>query len=140
MPKAERKRNAGDDAGKRYGQDEEQRDVVAAEEFGARYGGGGTGAEDEGQKGCDAGHLHGEADGIPDILPFPDDAEPFCGVAGGRELEAFFLGGEGIEEDQQQRHMQKGHAGQGGNFQEQGRAFRAHRRLPFFWQSQDRCP
>ena len=74
--------------------------MVAAEEFGARYGGGGAGSENEGQKGGDTGYFHGEAYGIPDILPFPNDAEPFCGVAGGWELEAFFFGGEGIEEDQ----------------------------------------
>ena len=118
MPKAERSAMPVTMPGSAMGRMKSSEMWSRPKKFGARYGSGGAGAENERQEGRDAGDLHGEADGIPDVLPFPDYAEPFCGVAGGRELEAFFLGGEGIEEDQQQWHMQEGHAGQGGNFQQ----------------------
>ena len=53
---------------------------------------------------CD---LHGEPERVPDVRPLPDDGEPLERVARRRKLIALLLGGEGIEKDQRQRHVEE---------------------------------
>jgi hypothetical protein len=69
-------RDAGDDAGQRDRQDDQQRDRLAAEEFGLADGGRAERAEQQGDRRGDAGDLYGEAECGPDIRPVPGDGEP----------------------------------------------------------------
>src|SRR5262249_57467818 len=67
-------RYAGDDAGKRDRQNEEQRNGLAAEELGARQCRGSERAEDEREKRGDRGNLEPEIKRRPHIRPLrPDD-------------------------------------------------------------------
>ena len=109
MSKAERSADAGDDAGQRDRQDEQQRDRLAAEELRARQRRGGTAC-----RACSASNVAIAATSSesyerrPDIRALrPGDGEPFRRVARRRKLVALLLGGEGVEKDQRQRQMQE---------------------------------
>ena len=101
-------RDAGDDAGQRDRQDEEQRDRLAPEEAGARQRRGCKRAEDERQQRRDGRDLERQIERRPDVGPrAPGDAEPVRGQARRRKLKALLLGGEGVENDERQRQMKE---------------------------------
>ena len=137
-------RYAGNDAGQSDRQNEQQRDGLAAEELGARQRSGRKRAEDERKHGRDHGNLKREIERRPNIRPVePGDVEPFGGVAGRRKLEALFLGGEGVEQDQRQGQVQKQEPGDGRDAEAErflAIGVRGHRTPPCASPPTNRCP
>ena len=84
------------------------------------------------------GDLEREPERRPDVRAVPGDGEPFERQAGRRELEARLLGGEGVEEDQQDRQVQEQQPrrGRDAGGRAARRRVRAHRRLPAVWRAQ----
>ena len=83
---------------------------------------------------CSAAHTSGR---------FQVTASHCGGQAGRRPLVALLLGGEGVDEDQQDRQMQEQQPGAGGDLQAERRglvAIRAHRTPPAAWRPRDRSP
>ena len=99
IPQAEGRaqRDAGDDAGQRDRQDDQQRDRLAAEEPGPRQRRRGKRAEDQRQRGRDRATLSDKRQRRPDVGPAPGDGEPLRGQPRRRPDVALLLGGEGIE-------------------------------------------
>ena len=82
-------RHAGDDAGQRDGQDDQQRDLLAPEEPRPRHGGGGQRAEDQRQRGRDRRDLQRQPQRRPDVRRGPRRrANHFSGQARRRELDS----------------------------------------------------
>ena len=66
------------------------------------------------QRGREERDADREAERVEDVLPAPGDGEPLQREAGRRKLEAAVLAGEGVEEDEGERQMQKHEPGAGG--------------------------
>ena len=81
MSKAERSADAGDDAGQRDRQDEQERDRLAAEEVGARQRGGGERAEDQREEAWrSARDLERQTERRPDVGPVDQATANHCVV------------------------------------------------------------
>jgi len=82
--------------------------------------------------GGDRRHLERENESAPEIDPLPGDAEPLEGQSRRRKGERRLVGGEGIEHDDQHRHVQKGQHRESRRGEAARRALaalRAHREL-----------